>query len=401
MQGDSSSGAMKSISRRTVLESMAGVAAASALPKGLMGIEKPAALAGTINPKWYGFNLMEYFSTEQDWMKHFPYKNDGMFQENDFKWMRDWGFNFVRLPMDYRFWTDPNDLLKINEKMVEPIDRAIKLGEKYGVHVNICLHRAPGFCVLDGCDEKATGIHVVPEKFDLYTDKTALDAFVYQWVYFAKRYAGISNEKVSFNLVNEPRDPRGVAAHTGLKGYVQAARSAITAIRGVDPQRLIVSDGYDGGVTPIPGLFDAGIMQSAHDYSPVRLTHYKCVWARPDSDTWPAPSWPLKDARGQVIADKQTVAKEYSAWGELARHGVPIHFGEMGCNRLTPPELVYAWTSDTLDMVNSLHSGWAFWNFRGVAGVLDTNRPGTEYRNWHGHQLDFKMLKLLQSKMKV
>lgn len=401
MHEDSVFGEGSSTSRRDVLKSIAGLAAATALPAALAGPEKPAPLAGSINPRWYGFNLMEYFSTEPDWMKHFPYKNDGMFLEDDFKWIRDWGFNWVRLPMDYRFWTDPNDLLKINEKMVEPIDRAIRLGEKYGVHVNICLHRAPGFCVLDGCDEKATGIHVEPEKLSLYRDQAALDAFVHQWVYFAKRYSGISNEKLSFNLLNEPLDPRGVPAHAGLKEYVRVARVAIAAIRGIDPHRLIVTDGYDGGRTPLPELFDTGILQSGHDYSPVRLTHYRCVWARPDSDTWPPPGWPLKDAQGKTIADKESVAEEYRSWGDLAKQGIPIHFGEMGCNRLTPPDLVYAWTSDTLDMVNSLHSGWAFWNLRGVAGVLDTNRPGTEFKNFHGHQLDYKMLELLQSKMKA
>jgi endoglucanase len=43
--------------------------------------------------------------------------------------------------MDYRFWTS-SDLFTITEKKVEPIDRAIRLGEKFGVHVNLCLHRA-------------------------------------------------------------------------------------------------------------------------------------------------------------------------------------------------------------------------------------------------------------------
>jgi len=38
-------------------------------------------------------------------MKYFPYKNDGRFKEDDFRWIRDWGFTWVRLPMDYRFWT--------------------------------------------------------------------------------------------------------------------------------------------------------------------------------------------------------------------------------------------------------------------------------------------------------
>ena len=123
------------------------------------------------NPRWYGFNLLEYFSTDADWMKYFPYKNDGMFLEDDFRWIRDWGFNWVRLPMDYRFWTAP-DLFTIDEKRIEPIDRAIRLGEKYGIHVNVCLHRAPGLCILDTMDEKLTGIAVTKERTNVFTIRT-------------------------------------------------------------------------------------------------------------------------------------------------------------------------------------------------------------------------------------
>ena len=97
-------------------------------------------------------------------MKYFPDKNDGMFEEDDFRWIRDWGFDWVRLPMDYRFWTDSQDLLKIREDKVAPIDRAIQLGEKYGIHINLGLHRAPAYCILDTMDEALTGIHVTKRR---------------------------------------------------------------------------------------------------------------------------------------------------------------------------------------------------------------------------------------------
>jgi endoglucanase len=386
------------IDRRTLLKSMITGAAAGALGCAVPAFGQYARTANSINPRWYGFNLLEYFSTDTDWMKYFPYKNDGQFKEDDFRWIRDWGFNWVRLPMDYRFWTDPNDLLKIDDKKVEPIDRAIKLGQKYGVHVNISLHRAPGECILDVMDEKITGIHVTKEKTSVYKDQATLDALVRQWTYFAQRYKGISSEQLSFNLVNEPLEI-GDAGAAGAENYVRVAHAAITGIQAVDPTRLIITDGYDVGRGPIPELFDTKVIQSCHDYFPVQLTHFHNPWARPLGDNLPTPTWPLKDAAGKVIVDKQTLVDKFAPWGELAKQGIPIHFGEMGCDKNTPPDVVYAWYNDSLDVIGGLRSGWALWNFRGPFGILDTGRAGTDFQKWHGHELDAKLLRILQSKM--
>jgi endoglucanase len=411
------------ITRRALLKSAAALASATIFPFGFAGAAFSAQNASALrpgsskpdapatNPKWYGFNLLEYFSTDPDWMKYFPYKNDGMFLEDDFRWIRDWGFNWVRLPMDYRFWTDSHDPFKIHEESVVPIDRAIRLGEKYGIHVNVCLHRAPGFCVLDTLDEALTGIHITKEKTSVYADANTQDAFIYQWTYFADRYKGISSDKVSFNLVNEPLD-LPVATKIGkageikqaqrhLKDYVPVARAAIEGIRKRDPQRLVISDGYLGGTSAIPELFDAHVMQSCHTYNPVQLTHYQCEWARAMlTGSEPEPTWPLKDSKGKVTCDREILTRTFQPWGELAAHGTPIHFGEMGCYKLTPPQVVLAWFSDTLSVLSELQTGWALWNFRGPFGVLDTERAGTKYEKWHDHQLDRPLLSLLQQRMK-
>jgi endoglucanase len=415
--------------RRDVLKALGASTFAALLPKtsaGLLGVpsESSRSSAPSLpakNPSWYGFNLLEYFSTDPDWMKYFPYKNDGMFQEDDFRWIRDWGFNWVRLPMDYRFWTDPADFFKIREDKVEPIDRAIRLGEKYGVHVNVCLHRAPGYCILDIMDEKLTGIHVTREKSNAFTDPKTREAFAYQWGYFAKRYKGVSNEKVSFNLVNEPYDLNAAAEITALikagkssddtareisdrfeKQYVTVAKAAIDAIRKEDSERLIVSDGVGAGNLVIPGLFDANVLHSCHTYTPMPLTHYQCEWAMSTilNGSEPAPTWPLKDKNGKVVCDRAVLENQFHPWGELAAKGVPIHFGEMGCYKHTPPDVMLAWYGDTLGAIRGLNSGFALWNFRGPFGVLDTERPGTKFEDWHGHKLDRALLTLLQQKMK-
>lgn len=414
------------IGRRTALKVIAALVASPAMGLAIGGLNSSARAANVPtpakSPRWYGFNLLEYFSTDPDWMKYFPFKNNGVFLEDDFRWIRDWGFNFVRLPMDYRFWTAPNDLLKIDERKVEVIDRAVGLGAKYGIHVSLCLHRAPGFCILDDMDAALTGIHVTPEETSFYEDTHALEAFVNQWSYFAKHYRGISAERVSFNLVNEPmyrptserkrvlmeslKDKpqeeinQAIEAY-GAKEYARVAAAAISGIRSVDPNRTIIIDGSAVARSPVPELFESGVIQSPHTYFPPEVTTYQGEWARQWLKATELPAWPLKDKSGKVIYDRKSIDAYFEPWRHVVQQGVPIHVGELGCYKFTPPDVTLAWFEDTLDAIGELKSGWALWNFRGPFGILDTQRSGTKFQEWHGHQLDRPLLELLQKKMKA
>jgi endoglucanase len=427
--GDELKRPLKGPTRRNLLKSMTTTVAAvlsSSLVRPRGGVGRPFAESQPASdswppaksPAWYGFNLLEYFTTDPALQGNRPHSNDGMFKEDDFRWMRDWGFTFVRLPMDYRFWTDPNDMMTINDKMVEPIDRAIRLGERYGIYINICLHRALGEWIQDGENDQVNGRHLMKEKTSVYDDPHTLAAFVHQWSYFAQRYRGIPSERLSFNLVNEPlvmltaAERAELASHKSADGfiremnerherqYVRVARAAINAIRTVDPQRWIISDGYQIGVVAIPDLIGTGIMRSCHQYYPVQLTHYQAEWAGDmvPKDT-PLPTWPLKDRDGHVF-DRAALSARFRPWRDLTERGVRIHFGEMGCYQHTPPEVVLAWFNDSLDAIAELGSGWALWNLRGPFGILDSGRAWTKYEDWYGHQLDRPLLDLLQKKQK-
>ena len=68
-------------------------------------------------PRWRGFNLLGMFTT----------RNEGWFPEEDFQLISELGFDFVRLPLSYRFWTKGGDLdsiepvYQVNEKALESI----------------------------------------------------------------------------------------------------------------------------------------------------------------------------------------------------------------------------------------------------------------------------------------
>ena len=104
-----------------------------------------------IFPRWRGFNLLGMFCSESSEYRDF--RSPGYYTEEDFKMISDWGFDFVRLPLSYRIWSDISDPYKIDEGKIAPLDEAVYFAEKYGLYVNIAMHRLPGYCVNQ--DEKS------------------------------------------------------------------------------------------------------------------------------------------------------------------------------------------------------------------------------------------------------
>ncbi|MBI9017689.1 MAG: cellulase family glycosylhydrolase [Phycisphaerae bacterium] len=135
-------------------------------------------------PGYRGFNLLNKF--HKDW-------NNSPFLEEDFKLIAELGFNFVRLPMDYRCWIKDNDWTSFNEEVLAQIDQAVNWGIKYNIHVCLNFHRCPGYTVANP-----------KEKTSLWTDPETQRICALHWATFARRYKHIPNKNLSFNLTAIP-----------------------------------------------------------------------------------------------------------------------------------------------------------------------------------------------------
>ena len=217
-----------------------------------------------------GFNLLGKFDVS--------WSNAG-YTQKEFITIKDLGFNFVRLPLDYRTYTQSGNWDNFIEAQVIKIDQALQWGEQYNVHVCINLHRAPGYCV------NPTTLPA-NQQLNLWTDSVAQKAFVKHWEFFARRYKNISPQRLSFNLVNEPSNVTEAV-------YVSVMKKAIDAIHNITPNRVIFVDGLDYGrkiLLSLKGM--SNIAQAMHSYDPFQLTHYKADWVNGSSD-WPVPKWPM------------------------------------------------------------------------------------------------------------
>ena len=226
-----------------------------------------------------GFNLLGKFDVS--------WSNTG-FTQKEFSLIHDLGFNFVRLPLDYRTYTLSGNWDVFTEAQLIKIDQAIQWGAQYNVHVCINLHRAPGYCVNPADNLPAN------QKLNLWTDSIAQKAFVNHWLMFANRYKNISPDRLSFNLVNEPNEVTEAV-------YFSVMKKAIDVIHAVTPNRVIFVDGLGYGrglLLSLKGM--PNIAQSIHSYDPFTLTHYKASWVNGSSD-WPVPQWRvgrLRQGRG-------------------------------------------------------------------------------------------------------
>jgi endoglucanase len=365
--------------------SAAGVVAAHSIRAASQGLPAADGIDARRIPRWRGFNLQGRFASPGR-----PYSGPA-FDEFDLATMAEWGFDFARLPLSYWVWGSRDDWSLIREAPLKEVDRAIELGKQYGIHINLNFHRVPGYCINERELEPA----------DLFSGRKAerdkaLAAAVFHWKAFAKRYKGIPNRRLSFDLINEPPKMRSYEGYLEER-YVEIVKALVAAIREVDPNRLIFADGINIGQAPVLGIADLGLVQSTRGYQPKAVSHYTATWVPKDEfESFNLPTWPLKDDQGRVWDRARLRAEYIDLYKPLTDRGVQVHVGEWGCFNQTPHDVTLAWMKDCLSLWKEAGWGFSMWNLRGSFGVMDSDRRDVQYENYKGHKLDRKMLELLR-----
>ena len=127
------------INRRLFIRNTALAATALTLT-GERAFSATPSLNKNMLPRWKGFNLLDYFSPS---VPRNP--EAGRTTGDDFKWMTDWGFDFVRIPMAYPRYLSfdrtkditKDEIYKTDSKVLDEIDKLIFKAHKYGLHVSL------------------------------------------------------------------------------------------------------------------------------------------------------------------------------------------------------------------------------------------------------------------------
>ena len=323
---------------------------------------------------WRGVNAVSMFYSPWNKTDDCAY---GRYLESEFALFKKCGLNFARLPIDYRFFVSAYDWEHWLEDGLEKVDAAVEYGRKYGIHVNLCLYRAPGKIAYPA--EKGTNA--------VTRDPVALEAFKRIWREFARRYKGIPNSELSFNLVNEPSFSE--------KDFIHVFGETVDAIHKVDPGRFIILDGNRTATVPVPYFFNVPLTgQSFRGYAPHQFSHCG-VWyggARPGTVHWPK-SADDKEAQWVVDGQAKMLAKQ-----DCIPKGYPVMIGEFGCYAKMDHESCLKWMEAGFKEWRKRGYGWAIWDYDGPFGLVDSGRPDAEYIEVMGRKVDRKMLELLRAK---
>ncbi|MBE5905661.1 MAG: glycoside hydrolase family 5 protein [Lachnospiraceae bacterium] len=288
-------------------------------------------------------------------------------EEKDFEIIKSWGFDHVRLPVDYNILINPDGTF-LEDGFVR-IEKVMQWCEKYELNLVLDLHKTLGYSFDEG--EKEEGFFTSPAYQDL---------FYALWEKMARRFAKYT-ERVMFELLNEVTDKEY------LDAWVAIYREGIRRIREICPNVKILIGSYWYNsvrtVKDLKGPFDENTVLSFHCYDPQVFTHQRAYWQKGmPSDLvmeYPASYGLLREKHREIMGDEEMFAgfadddridtaffeKLFKEAIETAeKFGVPLYCGEYGVIDKADVESTRRWYQDIHTVLNRHHIGHALWSYR-------------------------------------
>jgi hypothetical protein len=206
-----------------------------------------------------GINFGGYLSQCQHSLEHY----DSFIQEEDVERVANWGFDHIRLPIDYEVLEDAQG----NEykEGIAFVDRFLDWCNKRQIDVVLDLHKAYGYDFNDAGDA---------EKNNLFYDEKLKQRFIDLWIRMAKRYG--NRPGVAFELLNEVVEEENADLWNDLIGRT------MKAIREFAPDTPVIYGGIHWNSTRTLKLLeipeDKNVIFTFHLYEPLIFTHQKAYW---------------------------------------------------------------------------------------------------------------------------
>ena len=321
-----------------------------------------------------GVNLGGWISQFKDYdLHHF----DTFITRDDIKQISAWGFDHVRLPVDYIVLEEKDRPGKFVDRGFDDISRCLDWCDEVGLRVILDLHKAPGYAF----DEQGQN------DFEINPQKQ--DRFFQLWQAIAKRFSAVDQDKLAFELLNE-------VVFEDAQKWNNILQRAVTAIRSIDATRLILFGGnYWSAVdtlAELPELSDQNILPKFHFYLPLSVTHQKAYWVQAlleyDQEIDypgradgleefllknPEFAWRLNDEVDAEFNETYLRKRLAPAVEFMRERRSAVHCGEFGVIDRAPMPTRINWTRDMVKVLREYGIGYAYWTYKAMDfGLVDS-----------------------------
>lgn len=292
------------------------------------------------------------------------------YQESEFAALSDLGFNYLSLRIGCASLAYPdygNDRSTVNQNIIDDIDRAIGWGLKYGIHIEISFD---GF--MDD-DLKGYGYQYSD---NIYTPDCLANTQQYQAkealiTAFAKRYANVPNDYLSFELSCENSAETHSYGISGLSSdeMADAFISIANSVWEVSPDRCVLISTCDrpddANMAYWEKIAKAGINLDYHCYEPrsfVAPREHNHV--DPDQMIWPGfvdengTTWTMDDVYETYMKPYQDLADEAGVDFKVGESGMFLEGYDLFEESPRVEKYVEAWASDFTDCMKKNHTSY-------------------------------------------
>lgn len=287
--------------------------------------------------------------------------------KDDIKQIAGWGFDHVRLPIDY-------EVLETADGTPIPggyeyVNNVVMWCREYGINIILDLHKAVGYDFNDAGNAKAN---------NLFNNEELQVRFLNLWTSITEHFAKYDN--VALELLNE------VVEKENAEAWNKLIKRAVDTIRAIARETPIIYGGIQWNSVKTLKLLeipeDKNIIFTFHFYEPLLFTHQKAYWVKnmdpeadifyPESMGYYAEKSRVLGYQGEVAANaaSKTMGPEFiremvqEAIDAADNAGVGLYCGEFGVIDQAPVQDTLRWFKDVDQVFREFNIGCAVWTYK-------------------------------------
>ena len=287
------------------------------------------------------------------WFSQCDYSEDRLnnfISEEDFAKIASWGFDHVRLPVDYNVIQNQDGSMM--EEGLHRIDRVLSFCEKYGLNMLLDLHKTRGF-----------SFDPQENELGFFASEKDQNCFYTIWECFAERYGGHS-DTVMFDILNEITEPEYLPA------WIRISTECIRRIRKYAPDiRILLGSYHHNSVTAVkdlPAPYDENVL---YCYEPHRYTHQGAYWEAGRRDISERIRFADSGTTTEMFEELFSTAVE-----KAASEGTELYCGEYGVIDVVPPEDALFWFKTIHEVFEKHEIARCLWSYKQMDFGLSDQR---------------------------